>query len=78
METEGKQKKSKVEGAIAKDSDLKRRKKVRPGKSHLKFPLYLDESIGFGRKKKDRQGSSSPSADISTLRNLHDAVSKNL
>ena len=52
--------------------DLKKRQKVRPGKSHLKFPLYLDEQIGFGLKNAQ---SDDDGLDVSTLRNLHDAVS---
>ena len=43
-------------------------KRIRPNKNHLKFPLYLDESIGFGFS-----GEASKSAPVTE--NLHDAVS---
>ena len=44
------------------------KKRIRPNKNHLKFPLYLDESIGFGFS-----GDASKSAPVTE--NLHDAVS---
>ena len=40
----------------------KKRQNVRPNKRHLKFPLYLDEQVGF-------------TSEFKMSQNLHDAVS---
>ena len=53
----------------------KKRQRIRPGKGHLKFPLYLDEQIGFGLKNCVVDGKVH---DVSTTINLHDAVSVSL
>ena len=47
---------------------------MRPNKKHLKFPLYLDEQIGFGQQS-SASIIQSDTEEVSAVINLHDAVS---
>ena len=56
------------------DKPIKKRS-IRPNKNHLKFPLYLDEQIGFANEEAQVRRKSKGSDVVSATENLHDAVS---